>query len=99
MISPEREEIQEENSHDSTPEREEIQEDRSQDSIIDLYLKPGAPKAVRVTAPPGTGKTTTIYRLLKKMFLDAEQPLYPNFLVLTFTKRTRVDLIRKILNL
>ena len=76
-----------------------LEDDPSQQTIIDLYLKEGAPKVVRVTAPPGTGKTTTIFRLLKKMFLESENPVYRNFLVLTFTKRTRMDLVQKIFNL
>ena len=64
--------------------------------MIKLYLKPNAPKIVRVIAAPGSGKTTTICRLLKKMFSGSSKPLYPNILVLTFTKRTRTDLVRKI---
>ena len=67
-----------------------------QDDIIKLYLQPDAPKVVRVIAAPGSGKTTTICRNKQKMFLINEKPLYPKFLVLTFTKRTRLDLVKKI---
>ena len=30
------------------------------------------------------------------MYIDNDKPLYPNFLVLTFTKKTRLDLMRKL---
>ena len=72
---------------------------KRQKEIAQLYLEPGAPQVLRVIAGPGTGKTTLVSLLLKKMFLEATKPLYPNFLVLTFTKRTRFDLVRKIYKL
>jgi superfamily I DNA/RNA helicase len=46
-------------------------------------------------ASPGTGKSTTISRIIEAMHSVPDQEHEVNFLVLTFTKKTRSDLLRK----
>jgi superfamily I DNA/RNA helicase len=46
-------------------------------------------------ASPGTGKTTTIANLIECLELTGKLK-YMNLLVLTFTKRTRGDLVDKL---
>ena len=46
-------------------------------------------------AAPGTGKTTTIVRLLLEFIMLGRKSAIQNFMVLTFTKRTRNDILKK----
>jgi uncharacterized protein YqeY len=46
-------------------------------------------------AAPGTGKTTTIVRLLLELIMLGRKAPIQNFMVLTFTKRTRDDILKK----
>ena len=71
--------------------------DKGQQRILDIYLKEkNIPMLVVGLAAPGTGKTTTIVRLVLKLIALGRAAPIKNFLVLTFTKRTRGDILKKI---
>ena len=74
----------------------EIQHDESQQELIDLYAKGEAPMTVVALASPGTGKSTTISRIIEAMHSAPDQDNEVNFLILTFTKKTRSDLLSKL---
>lgn len=54
------------------------------------------PDVVLTLAAPGTGKTTTISRIIDAIFINQLQPI--SFLALTFTRKTRYDLLEKLNN-
>jgi len=58
-----------------------------------LYTKGNPPPVQIVLAAPGTGKSTTITRLTQAFIMQKGK--VPNFLVLTFTDRTKKDLLSK----
>jgi ATP-dependent exoDNAse (exonuclease V) beta subunit len=71
--------------------------DKGQDRILEIYLTLAViPKLVLCLAAPGTGKTTTIVRLLLALVNLGRASPIKNFMVLTFTKRTRNDILKKI---
>jgi hypothetical protein len=77
--------------------RKKYKRDAGQEEILGIYLKPKTvpKKLVLCLAAPGTGKTTTIVRLLLELInLGSRSPIQ-NFMVLTFTKRTRNDILKK----
>lgn len=77
--------------------RRKYKRDKGQEEILDIYLNPRniPKKLVLCLAAPGTGKTTTIVRLLLELInLGTRSPI-KNFMVLTFTKRTRNDILKK----
>ena len=71
--------------------------DQGQEQILEIYLnlKIIPKKLVLCLAAPGTGKTTTIVRLLLELIKLGTRSPIQKFMVLTFTKRTRNDILKK----
>ncbi len=75
---------------DITKGKDEYVADSGQETILDIYLKSAKiPKLVVGLAAPGTGKTTTIVRLITNLLSNPNESPIKNCLILTFTRRTR----------